>query len=179
MTRNIDTRNYSHCVITSEEGTDYGVFFRSPIQKKHYDTYIFDKKSTSAWEYMAKIKNKLRYFYEFAIGNGNILRNINEWSEYDNWAGFDANYLCFPIYFKREYRYLHAQATDPELNIQDVKSYGYEGEFNYCSGACKVEYTTIKLKTGKKIRFKSFESYKYTYSHIVSKIMEGNVVPLP
>ena len=175
----IQLHNYPNFIITTKEGTGYGIFFRSPIQKKHYDTYVFEKKSTSAWDYMAKIKNKLRYFYEFIIGNRNILKHINEWSEDDCWAGFDANYLCSPIYFKREYRYLHAQATNPDLNIQEVKSYGYEGPFNYCSGACKIERTTITLKTGKKIKLKNTERYKYTYSHIVSKIMEGNVVPLP
>ena len=74
----IEVQNYSNFIITTEEGAGYGIFFRSPIQKKHYDTYVFEKKSTSAWDYMAKIKNKLRYFYEFIIGNRNILKHINE-----------------------------------------------------------------------------------------------------
>ena len=168
------TVNYKNYVIDTESGTERGIFFRNPIQKVNFDAY-YDKPTLSAWKYADDIKNPLRRLYEIILGNSSIVNNIEKWKEEMNWAGFSANILCCPIYFKRDYRKLKAVSVGSD-NIQMIESYGYEGEWNDCAGYCDVEKTIIALKNGKKIRKKRNESYHYTYEHIVEKIIDGEVV---
>lgn len=166
--------NYKGYVISTEEGKERGLFFRSPLQKVSFDAY-YDTPVLSAWKYLNDIKSPIRRLYEILIGNGNIVRNIKKWSENCDWDGFNGNILCCPIYFKREYRKLIAYSCGDD-NIQKIVSYGYESEFNMCSGECDVEKTVIRLKNGKTMRIKRTEQYHFTYEHIVKKIIDTGVV---
>lgn len=170
--------DYKGYVITTEEGTEKGLFFRNPLQHVFHNTYHDSNPKLSAWIYIEKIKNPIRRLYEIIIGNGFVVKNVVDWSEYLNWAGFHANILCSPIYFKREYRKLKAISADMynNDNIKEINSYGYENQFNYCAGDCEVEKTTIKLKNGRVIKLKNKDSYHYTYRNIVEKIIDTGVV---
>ena len=163
--------NHNDYVITTEEGVEKGIFFRNPIQTVFYDTYYCDNPETSAWKYIQDIKNPVRRLYEIIIGNKNILKDIHEFEKDIDWAGFDANILCFPIYFKRNYRKLVAHSCNSDSNIQSIESYGYESEFNWCAGDCYIEKTKLGLKTGKVIRVTRDRSFYYTYEHIVRDII--------
>ena len=166
--------NYKGYVISTEEGIEKGIFFRNPLQKVEFDAYC-DEPILSAWKYLDDIKNPIRRIYEIVIGNKNIVHNITKWSKDMNWAGFTANIICFPIYFKREYRKLRAISSNKN-NIKEIVSYGYESEFNMCGGNCDVEYTTIKLRNGKVMKFKRNEQYHFTYEYKVKEIIDtGNV----
>lgn len=166
--------NYKGYVISTEEGTEKGLFFRKPLQKVSFDAY-YDEPKMSAWKYLHDIKNPFRRFFEILIGNGNIIKNIKEWSNDADWGGFTGNILCCPIYYEREYRRLNAVSSG-DYNIQEINSYGYEGEFEICAGHCDMEKTVIKMKNGKKIKIKRGESYHFTYEHLVKNIIDTGVV---
>ena len=166
--------NYKGYVISTEEGTEKGLFFRNPLQKVSFDAYYGESKM-SAWKYLHDINNPFRRVFEILIGNGNIVKNIKEWSNDVDWGGFTGNILCCPIYFKREYRRLNAVSSGSD-DIQEINSYGYEGEFEICAGHCKTEKTVIRMKNGKKIRIKRGESYHFTYEHLVKEIIDMGVI---
>lgn len=169
--------NYKDYVISTEEGTEKRLFFRSPLQKIEFNTYAEDSKH-SAWKYFDDIQNPIRRLYEFLIGNRDIVKNIKGWTENENWFGFHGNILCLPFYFKRDYRKLKAISTSNN-NIQEIRSYGYESEFNICGGDCDIERTSIKMKNGKTIKIKRNESYYFTYEHIIKDIIDtGNQIPI-
>ena len=87
---------YKNHLITVEEGIQFGIFFRNPIQKVSFDAYYCDIPRISAWTYKNKLKNPIRRLYEIIIGNKNIVDNIEEWSQSIDWAGFNANVLMSP-----------------------------------------------------------------------------------
>lgn len=99
--------NYKGYVIRSEEGEEKGLFWRNPLQKVGYDAY-YPEAMFSAWDYLDKIKKPLYRFFQIVLGNRKVLKNIEEWSNSCDWGGFNANILCSPIYFKRNYRKLTA-----------------------------------------------------------------------
>jgi hypothetical protein len=172
-----NVKNYKDFVVNTEQGTEKGIFFRSPIQKISFDAYYCDEKEKfSAWDYKEKIKNPFIRFLEILKGNKNIVDNINEWAESDNWGGFDANILCSPIYFWREYRRLTAESTSSNTNIKSIKSYGYESQYNRCGGSCMIEKTVFALKNNKKIKVLKPETYNYTYQHIIEKIIDSGCI---
>lgn len=163
--------NHNSYVIHTEEGVEHGLFFRNPIQKVDYITYCEDKPQ-SAWVFLDRLKSSCRRLFERLIGNGEIVKHGKEWADQCDFAGFYANKLCCPIYFKRSYRSLVAFSQDPDDNIQKVKSRGYESEYETCAGGCVIERTTIRLKNGKRIKSVSRQSYRYTYRHIVEKMLD-------
>ena len=166
--------NYKGYVISTEEGTEKGLFFRSPLQEVSFDAY-YNEPKMSAWNYLHDINNPFRRVFEILIGNGNIVKNIKEWSNDADWGGFTGNILCCPIYFKRIYRRLNTVSSGSD-DIQEINSYGYEGEFEICAGHCKKEKTIIEMKNGRKIRIKRGEAYHFTYEHIVKEIIDTGVV---
>ena len=166
--------NYKGYVISTEEGTEKGIFFRNPLQEVSFDAY-YDEPKMSAWKYLHDIKNPLRRVFEILIGNGDIVKNIKEWSNDEDWGGFTGNILRCPIYFKRDYRRLNAVSSGSD-DIQEINSYGYEGESEFCAGRCKMEKTVIKMKNRKKIRLKRNESYHFTYEHLIKEIIDTGVV---
>lgn len=166
--------NYKGYVISTEEGTERGLFFRNPLQRVNFDAY-YDEPKMSAWKYLSNIKNPIRRTFEILIGNGNIVKNISEWSNDANWGGFTGNILCFPIYFKRVYRRLKAVSSGND-DIQEINSYGYESEYEICNGHCDREKSVIELKNGKKIKIKRNGSYHFTYGHLVKEIIDTGVV---
>ena len=166
-------KNYKNFVIKSEEGIEKGLFFRSPIQKVDFGTWDEDK--FNAYTYLSKIKNPLFKFMEILKGNRNIVDNIEGWAEEDNgdWAGFKANVLCLPIYFSRVFRRLEAISQTLDTNIQIIKSYGYESQFNKCGGSCVIEKTVFKLKNGKKIKVSKPGNFKYTYEFKIEEVIDS------
>jgi len=170
-------KNYKNFVIKVEEGIEKGLFFRSPVQKVDFGTW--DEDQFNAYTYLSKIKNPLFRFKEILKGNRNIIANIERWAENDDdgsWAGFKANVLCFPVYFSRAFRRLEAISQLPDTNIQEIKSYGYESQYNKCGGSCAIEKTVFKLKNGKRINVNVSESFKYTYKHKVEEIIDSDNV---
>ena len=142
-------KNYKGYVIYTEESWQRGIFFRNPLQNVFFDAYEsclpFD-----AYKYVEAIKNPIRRVYEILIGNGRVIKKAPEWADDMCFAGFKANILCFPIYFYRKYRKLETIYCGKERNnILQIKSYGYESKFNFCSGGCAVEKTKINLSNGK------------------------------
>lgn len=65
--------NYKGYIISTEEGTEKGLFFRNPLQEVSFDAY-YDKPKMSAWKYLHDIKNPFRRVFEILIGNGNIVK---------------------------------------------------------------------------------------------------------
>lgn len=153
--------------IIEDEGVEKGIFFRNPIQKVTFETYDYDTRF-SAFEYLNNIrKNPIKRLYEIIIGNLNIIKNIEKWSEEYDWAGFTANILCFPIYFKRKYRVLEAISMNNNKNIQSIRSYGYESEFCNVAGNCVKEVTCLTFKNKKQQKIIKKDRYYYTYLHII------------
>lgn len=172
---NIENRtiNYKGYVISTEEGIEKGVFFRNPLQKIRFDVYYDDPKM-SGWKYLHNINNPFRRFFEILIGNGNIVKNVKEWSNDVEWEGFTGNILCCPIYFKRKYKKLNAVSGGSD-DIQEINSYGYESIFEKCVGSCDKENTTIKMNSGKKIKIKR-RSYHFTCEYIIEKIIDTGII---
>ena len=171
-----NTINHKNYVIQTTEGTERGIFFRSPLQKVFFDPYNLDDNNKYTKNYLRKIKNPIRRFYEILIGNKDVVNNIDTWLSQIGFGGCQITVFCAPIYFNREYRKLTAVSTSTTDNISSIISYGYESEFNWCSGDCVIEKTTIKLKTGRKLRIKRNEQYHYTYRHIIKDIIDtGNI----
>lgn len=168
--------NYKSFVISTEEGEEKGIFFRNPIQRVYFGDGFYSEGYMGMYEYNEKIKNPLRKIYEILIGNYNIIKKLPEWINNESFGGFDANILCIPIYFKRQYRKLECISNDKNTNIQSIYSYGYESEFNYVGGDCYKEITNIKLKNGRILKIKRKECYKFTYSHIVQDIIDTGAI---
>lgn len=167
---------YNGYVISTEEGTEKGLFFRSPIQKVDFDVYC-DEPKLSVQKYLNDIKNPIRKAFEVLIGNKNNVNNIERWLSDENCASLTRNILCFPIYFNRKYRKLTA-VSSVDNSIQEINSYGYEREYDICAGYCNIERTTIKLKNGKTIKIKRPREYCFTYEHIVKGIIDSGSVPI-
>jgi len=168
-----EVRNYKHFVINTEEGVERGVFFRNPIQKITFDIWA-EKRLFNANYYLRKVKNPFFRFFEKMKGYSYIINNIEKWSENDDWAGFLANILCFPVYFERRYRKLTAESTSEDTNIQSIQSYGYESQYNTCNGNCILEKTIFKLKNNKKIKIKTYENYNFTYRFKIQRIIDSD-----
>ena len=164
----------SYKVITNE-GKEYGIFFRNPIQKVFYDAYYepYDVKY-SAYDYAKKIKNPFRRFFEYLLGNKNIIKNLSEWLEEPNFGGFRKNVLCSPIYFSRDFQSLSLFTLNDKSVIKEINSYGYSSQFEEVAGGCVKEKTVIKFnnKNLKTIRKVEKGSYKYTYSHIIKEFIK-------
>lgn len=173
---NNDTINYGNYVIQTQEGVEHGIFFRSPIQEVFFDPYDLNDNNKYTKNYLRNIKNPIRRFYEILIGNKDVVNNIETWCGQIGFMGCQIKIFCAPIYFKREYRKLTALSTSASDNISSIISYGYESEYNWCSGDCAIEKTIIKLKTGRKLWIKRTERYHYTYRHIIEDIIDtGNL----
>jgi len=169
-------KNYKNFVIKTEEGNEKGLFFRNPIQKVDFGTW--DEDEFNAYTYLSKIENPLFRLKEILIGNSNIVNNIKQWGEEDNgdWAGFRANVLCFPVYFSRVFRRLEAISQSSDTNIQAIKSYGYESQYNKCGGSCVIERTVFDLKNGKRLNSSKSESFQYTYGFKIEEIIDSDNV---
>ena len=168
----IAVKNYKNYIIHSEDGNQKGIFFRSPLQKVYFDTYNCGDYRFSAYRYSRNL-TFIRIIYEYLIGNGYIVKNIFKWIDEIEFGGFYGNILCSPIYFNRNYRKLTAHSSSDSDNIQSIKAYGYESQFNECAGKCTVERTKIRLKNGKTVRIKIRDEYHNTYSHIIEGIINS------
>lgn len=180
MKHDIDTRNIDTYTVISAKYTAHGIFFRNPIQKVCRDAYYVgfvkdDSRVMNAYRYMDAIKNPIRRFYEILLGNGDVVRNIEKWSQDIDFAAVTTKMLCSPIYFRREERSLIAIDTSGQQNISEIRSRGYESEFETCSGCCEKEWTTIKLKGlkgCKKIRRVCRGHYCYTYFTTIKDLVK-------
>lgn len=170
-----DVINYKGYTIYTEEGTEKGIFFRWPIQKVDFDAYYGHAKF-SVGKFARNIKNPIRRLYEIMIGNGNAVKNIDNWLCDLDFGGFLGNIMCSPIYFKREYRKLSATPNSENANFKSIESYGYEGPFNECGGVCALEKTIFKIANGKTIKSKRKTSYYYTYAHVIKNVINNNQI---
>lgn len=155
------------------EGTEKGIFLRNPLKKISFqDGFDWeDDSAQNVYTYARKIKNPVRRMYEICIGNGTIVKELNEWMNDYDFAGFTGNILCSPIYFKRKFRQLHLKSNTDSL-VKEIVSKGYENEFELCSGGCEKEKTQIKFRDKKKSSFITKDSYCYTYSHICEELIK-------
>lgn len=177
LTKKSIVTEYKDYAIVTTEGAQRNIFFRSPMQKIELDAYYPERDDISAWVYLDEINSsKIRRIYEQIIGNKNVVNNINEWSERLSWGGCTINRLVPPIYFHRFFRKLTATCLNKDKNIQAIESYGYESEWNICSGACAIEKTTITLKNGKKIHLINKDYYKFTYEHVVKEFIDKGTI---
>lgn len=171
--KDVKTELYKGYLITSEEGIERGLFFRNPIQKVFLSVdYII---GYSLYEWLEKVnKNPIRKLFEILIGNLNIIKNIERDSEDINFAGYDCNILCSPIYFKRIYRKLIVNSTKEYLSIKSIKAYGYENPYETVAGFCEKETfkVTSNIKSKQKIVTKG--QYHYTYPHIIKQIIDSD-----
>lgn len=179
MSSSFGVTNHNAYTIITRDYREYGIFFRSPIQKVHYNTYC-NNHPLSAYEFANRVvKSTIYAIYQTLIGNGKVLKQLPDMVDRLDWAGFEANKLCFPIYFSRNCRSLKCILNDPERienNILSVSSYGFEDRWETVNGGCKVERTKIKLKSGKTIRRKKFNSYHYTFAHVIKELITtGNI----
>lgn len=179
MSSEIDIRRHKNFMVSTESYTQTGVFFRFPIQKVSFDGYYGGSKF-DCYKYLESLKNPVRRVFEILIGNKRVVEHGNEWADEDGFAGFSANILCSPVYFKRECRKLEAVrvSCDGSLSpsIESIKSWGYEGEFNGVSGRCELEKTVVTLNNGKKFKFKKTDQYHFTYYHIVQKVLNSDLI---
>lgn len=166
ITKEISSRN--GILFKSESGVQHGIFFRNPLQKIYHDASYANEK-VNAWTYVRRLSRfPFMRAYERLIGNKVIVDNIYDWTDDSDFAGFYANRLMFPIYFKRHFRSLiSTSATDP--NIETVISYGYERPYNICSGDCDKEITTFIYRDGHRDRVVRRDSYYYTYEHVIER----------
>ncbi len=178
MSSSFGVTNHNAYTIITKEYREYGIFFRSPIQKVYYDTYCNNPLSAYAFANRV-VKSNIYALYQMLIGNGKILKQLPDMVDRVDWAGFEANKLCFPIYFSRNCRTLKCILNDPEgieNNILSVSSYGFEEHWETVSGGCKLERTKVKLKSGKTIRRKRSNSYHYTFAHVIKELIAtGNI----
>lgn len=173
-TKNFD--QYDDYAILTEEGVENGVFFRSPLQKVCFNVHYHDGSLFSAYHYIRAIRNPIRRFFEILIGNGAVVRNAKSWIEDEGAAVFRANILCCPIYFSRKYRKLHAYSSNPNDNIADISSYGYESQFNDCAGGCHIEKTVFTMKDGAKLAVTKETAYHFTYVHVIEGVIRSGEI---
>ena len=170
----------SKYVITTDEGKEYGIFFRSPIMKYELDAYYLEDEDRNAYYYLDRINNKKRYkILQIILGNKSMVNNINTWAASDDWAGCVINKLTSPIYFSRNYNELTLRpygANCPLVGgITFIHSKGYHYNNTFCAGHCIKETTIIKIKTKgiddteKIIKRKC---YHFTYSHIIKEFLD-------
>lgn len=167
----IKRHNYKNFNITRCELEEKGIFFRLPIRKQYFTTWDILTDSPSIWDYLDHIKNPIWCFYQILIGNYQIIKNGKEWSKDDNFAGFLANVICSPIYFKRRSRCIEVYPNSDDTRIAKIVSYGYEDEFINVSGECIKETTTITFKNSKKIKMINKGDYNCTYLSEIEKLI--------
>lgn len=152
-------------------GTEKGIFLRQPLKKIEFQEMWDSESKQDIYTYSKKIQNPVRRLYEICIGNGTIVKELNEWMKDCDFAGFTGNIICCPIYFKREFRELHLKSNTDSM-IKEIISKGYENEFELCSGGCEKEKTLIKFTNKRQSRFTTKEHYHYTYSHICEELLK-------
>lgn len=164
---------YKGFVFHTEEGIERGIFFRNPIQRIDFSADMDiseDWNKIDAYAYIDKLKNPFKAFVEILIGNKHVVDHVKEWADDWNFAGFSANVVLSPIYFKRNYRELRMDATSKDAPVQRVRSYGFEKPYNFCGGACSVEKTKVWIgETRIPQSMKANEQYNYTYMHIIKE----------
>lgn len=169
----VETKKTEYYESIEMRGAEKGIFLRSPLKKIEFcDGFDWeDKSKQDVYTYSNKIQNPVRRLYEICIGNGTIVKELNEWMKDCDFAGFTGNIICCPIYFKREFRELHLKSNTDSM-IKEIISKGYENEFELCNGGCEKEKTLIKFNNKRKSKFTTKEHYQYTYSHICEELLK-------
>lgn len=152
------------------EGTEYGIFFRNPIQKVYKDNFLgecYNWKKTAIFKLIPFLLNVKLWF------------KCTKWfkiDSLDDLAGFNVKELCFPIYFKREVRRAFHKLTN-HPTIKEIKVYGWEPYKNHCGGAAEKEIATFFFHDGSKQTFVSTEgSFHYAYKHIIEDMIKKDLV---
>lgn len=170
---------YKGFAISTSEGQQKGIFFRRPILAISVGVYDGNPCGVTIESFIRSVKkNKFNSFIQRSIlKNGNVIDHLNEWMEDMSFAGVKINIFCSPIYFKRDFRKLSAVYVGEEDTLIDkIDSFGYESEFNNCSGKCDTEHTIIHFKSGKSIKEKRNGEYHFTYRHIIKDMIDEQYV---
>ena len=168
--------NIDNYVIHVKEYIQHGVFFRSPIKKVSYSDNWYGTSHYPAFNYIKKLKNPVFRLFQHLIGNTDIVNNAEEWSKDHSFAGFKANALMSPLYFKRPCRSLDGYAQSSDDNIQEIHSFGFGMPYEDLSGGCELERTTFKLKSRHCIKERKRGSYYFTYAHVIESVIENNKI---
>ena len=170
---------YDDYLMVCEEGTEVGIFFRSPIQVATFMDYItLEGSGFDIGRYINEIKNPIRRVFETLLGNKDV---VNTLLHDDDIADvYKINVLCSPLYFRRRYRKLECNARTDSCKgtIGSIRSYGYDTKFEaWCAGVTHSEKTHIRFKHNlvkkTKIRIKK-KSYRYTYKHVIEDVMKND-----
>jgi hypothetical protein len=155
--------------IISEEGKEYGLFFRSPIQKvmASYDPYYMGEGDVNAFEIKAKYDtNRLYRFWQNLLGNKHAFKMFGHEADDIDVIGRKIKVLTSPIYLSRPYRRTKAIGSG-SCAFKKVVSYGFEGYKNNVSGSCDTEKTRIVFKDGTRTTVVKHNDYYYTYKHVI------------
>lgn len=141
-----------------KEGTEFGIFLRSPIQTRETSTWD-DDDSSAYFQTQRILKSKI-----LSALNKHVVSNHEKWFKEDNFAGFNMRYLCSPVYFRREVRWFSLVIANPLL-VKEVVTFGEIPLNNICSGKCYKEYAIILLGNGKVEKVSSKGSFRRGYVH--------------
>ena len=167
----IHSKKTEDMVYIEMNGKEKGIFFRNPIQKVYFDMDGEYNDKFSVGNYIKWLKNPVFKKIQYLIGNGSIVDNIKSWTDDYDFAGFNANIICSPIYFSRHFRSLKMKSRK-DTEIKGIISKGYESPYETVSGGCDKEETSIIFKNGKICKITEYEQYKYTYVHISEKLIK-------
>lgn len=157
-------------IVYTSEGTEYGVFFRSPIQKVMFSDMCNEDKF-NCWTYINKLESRWFRLRQKLLGNGDIVNSVKDHANSYDFAGFNANILTSPVYFKRNFRKASVESSDSNTPILKIKSEGFETPYNVVSGRCEKETTIFTFWSGKKQKETRRGQYYNTYFHILRDLL--------
>lgn len=157
-------------IVYTSEGTEYGVFFRSPIQKVMFSDMCNEDKF-NCWTYINKLKSRWFRLRQKLLGNGDIVNSVKDHANSYDFAGFNANILTSIVYFKRDFREASVESFGSNTPILKIKSEGFENPYNAVSGHCEKETTIFTFWNDKKQKETRKGQYYNTYFHIVRDLL--------
>ena len=156
--------------VHTSEGTEYGVFFRSPIQKVMFSDMCNEDKF-NCWTYINKLKSRWFRLGQKLLGNGHIVNSVKDHANSYDFAGFNANILTSIVYFKRDFRKALVESSNSNTPILKIKSEGFASPYNVVSGYCEKETTIFTFRNGKKQKEIRRSTYHNTYFYILRDLL--------
>ena len=172
----IQVSKFNHYSIVETLGIERGIFFRNPIKEVACDSWNYPYEELDP-EYYYELcrKNLFRRLIEYIKGNYEIINTIipNTLKENDMDWGVMVNTFISPIYFVREFKALQCKTQDVNLEVQSIKSKGYNDTDERVGGYCRYEKTIVATKLHGKIKTKRYKEYHFTYKHIVEEFLKN------
>lgn len=156
-------------IVTNHNFYKKGLFLRNPIQKIQYDVMTYDNDVNNAYQWIDTAKKKVIPY----LLNWNKFKKISNFIHLENAGCIYVNELRNPLYFERKGRELKCIITDETHPVYEVYSWGYEWEWESCSGYCVKEMTIITFRDGRKHHTTNYGKYKWTYEHIVMDFIKS------